>query len=872
MSRAYACDLGVWRMRTSATRLAAAAALLLAAAPAAAVPSVITHEGMVLDADGIPIDGAATMVFTIYDAPEGGAVLWTEEHSFDLAAGYYSLVFGEGEDLHGIFDGGPAWLGISVDGAAELTPRQPFSSVPFAFVAGNATGDITPSSISVGGVPVVDATGGWVGPQGSGSGLDADRLDGKDSTQFFQPTGDGAAVTLRGLLSSADGSGSGLDADVLDGLDSSKFMRVDAATGTSSDLNVGGIVSTTGVKVQGFSIPGASNNHIDGYVANVSGAISSAGHVYEGSLVGKGSNFTGTGMISTGAGEPLSAIVYGDWNDLWFVHTDWPGVVRKDYEVTMALASSGNVGIGTASPSAKLHVAGPIQFGRGGYGVGIGTSAPNLGSVTVDTIESASGNDPIELGAYSGAPVHAMSHLYVDGNTGLGTTSPTARLDVRGDINLPTGAIRFDSGTTAGTAGIASSDYARIYGEHNADAETSRLVFDIADNTDEAFLFRLTQCCGNANREPLYMDWNRVLLAKDGGNVGIGTSSPASALHVNGTSGDLVRIQSSGEADIRYIGSAAEWQAGTGWTDNPLGADAFYLYRGAGHLLVDSGGTVSIPGSVGIGTASPAAKLDVRGTLALNDNQIRTRAGEDGCHYIGGEWNFPDSSTGFGHTIASCNSPTRIIAGGHLTGYFADNGNVGIGTSSPQAKLDVAGSVKVSGSVTAASLDVSGSCQANCYRHDANACVLSPRSWTGNQIIALQNSTGGHFTGAYSVCPAGYDICPAHVAKRYCGGEDVKSGNTGGNPYGRHMWVTGWTLSNCRCTHWSGARSRSLYTQHYGWTPIADAPGAVGCPAGSHMAVNTGSPTSDWNYFICAPDSVDMYVLCCNGAAVNKTW
>ena len=53
---------------------------------------------------------------------------------------------------------------------------------------------------------------------GSGSGVDADRLDGKDSSEFVS-----TGAQALNLLKSVDGSGSQLDADRLDGLDSTSF-------------------------------------------------------------------------------------------------------------------------------------------------------------------------------------------------------------------------------------------------------------------------------------------------------------------------------------------------------------------------------------------------------------------------------------------------------------------------------------------------------------------------------------------------------------------------------------------------------------------------------------------------------------------------
>jgi len=54
-----------------------------------------------------------------------------------------------------------------------MTPREPIESVPYALTATNAVGDITPTSISIGGTTVISSTGQWmgsptglVGPQG----------------------------------------------------------------------------------------------------------------------------------------------------------------------------------------------------------------------------------------------------------------------------------------------------------------------------------------------------------------------------------------------------------------------------------------------------------------------------------------------------------------------------------------------------------------------------------------------------------------------------------------------------------------------------------------------------------------------------------
>jgi len=228
------------------------------ARPAAAqprVPAFILHEGLILGDDGVPLaQEDVRLDLAIYDQARQGVAAWSRTYSVNPVVGYYRVEIDVDDGLTELLLGGEAYLGISIDGAPELEPRHPMGSVPYALVADNAVGDITPRSIRIGDTTVIDSEGRWTGPSdhvidavkaadGSGSGLDADRLDGHDSTEFLRPAADGAAMAVLNLVLNADGTGSGLDADKLDGIDSSKFMRVDSDTGTSGSLSVQGELS-----------------------------------------------------------------------------------------------------------------------------------------------------------------------------------------------------------------------------------------------------------------------------------------------------------------------------------------------------------------------------------------------------------------------------------------------------------------------------------------------------------------------------------------------------------------------------------------------------------------------------------------------------
>jgi hypothetical protein len=125
--------------------------------------------------------------------------------------------------------GAPFILGVNAQGQlvtglnADLLDSQ---SGAFYLARANHTGTQAPATIS---------------PQGSGSGLDADLLDGLNSTAFAL-----AAHTHAPADITPQGSGSGLDADLLDGLHASAFQPIDADLTAYAALTTTGYVVRTG--------------------------------------------------------------------------------------------------------------------------------------------------------------------------------------------------------------------------------------------------------------------------------------------------------------------------------------------------------------------------------------------------------------------------------------------------------------------------------------------------------------------------------------------------------------------------------------------------------------------------------------------------
>ncbi len=104
---------------------------------ALAIPTSLSHQGRLFGTSGTPLDGAHDLVVNLYDTPSGGTAFWTGTYTAeDFDAGYYSVVMDsiESDDL----DTDGVWMGITVDGGAELSTRIQLLAVPYAVHATHA--------------------------------------------------------------------------------------------------------------------------------------------------------------------------------------------------------------------------------------------------------------------------------------------------------------------------------------------------------------------------------------------------------------------------------------------------------------------------------------------------------------------------------------------------------------------------------------------------------------------------------------------------------------------------------------------------------------------------------------------------------------
>jgi hypothetical protein len=144
-------------------RLALVLALSAPAAAQAAVPQRILHQGRLYDGAGSPVVGATPMRFALYADAASTLPLWEEVVEVECDDGYYAADLGNTTPFGDVFKQPTLYLGLAVGADPESTPRAKVGAVPYALVSENAVGDITPTSVTVNGVTVIDGFGQWVG-------------------------------------------------------------------------------------------------------------------------------------------------------------------------------------------------------------------------------------------------------------------------------------------------------------------------------------------------------------------------------------------------------------------------------------------------------------------------------------------------------------------------------------------------------------------------------------------------------------------------------------------------------------------------------------------------------------------------------------
>lgn len=118
----------------------------------AQVPQTISYQGLLTDDNGdIVPDGSYAITFSLYDQPENGESLWSENKVITIENGIISTILRVASRSEIPFDR-PYYMGLVINRDTELSPRIALTSSPYSMMARSVLGDSNsfPSSGNVG--------------------------------------------------------------------------------------------------------------------------------------------------------------------------------------------------------------------------------------------------------------------------------------------------------------------------------------------------------------------------------------------------------------------------------------------------------------------------------------------------------------------------------------------------------------------------------------------------------------------------------------------------------------------------------------------------------------------------------------------------
>ena len=586
------------------------------------VPTAISFQGKVTP---VPSPATISIDFQIYDTPgptggnKVGPLIPQSNVSVDPSTGIFNTIIDVSDAALDFTK--PYYVSVNFNKAGESTTRQQLTAAPYAITAKNVYGG-----------KVSAESGSFSGSVGIGTTAPAAQLDlagtmngglwARGSSQAKLPAAAGKGVRLYYDTTSGTGAmGSSYT------LDYGALQAYDYGSGIPKDL----LLNPTGgsVRIGGVGTGNLTLEVVGDICADNTFWARAAGR----SPVLPGSAGSGVQIYYDFTSGTNQGVSYQ--NDFGVVGAyDYYGLGPKNLALN---PSGGKVGIGTTNPTSKLTVNGSIEMTSGGrYSI----KFPD------GTVQTTAANGGQWTTAGNGSDVYKTNTA---GRVGIGTTNPTAQLDVEMSDSTGLGALNLSNLNTSGNAlayfnvgngslwigQIGSGGWGGMTncGLIQAPTGSGGLVFSTG------------------------MNWAVETIANTG-NVGIGTTKPAAAYKLDVTGA----VNSTGgfyENNVKISG---------GWTTATNGSDVY---------------KTNTAGKVGIGTTNPLAPLqvaqDINGSfssgqieaIGATDNKNRMTIGFDTTNKVG--WIQP-SYTGVSYL------PLLLNPAG---------GKVGIGTSAPTVPLDV---------------------------------------------------------------------------------------------------------------------------------------------------------------------------------------
>ncbi len=256
---------------------------------------------------------------------------------------------------------------------------------------------------------------------------------------------------------------------------------------------------------------------------------------------------------------------------------------------------------------------------------------------------------------------------------------------------------------------------------------------------------------------------SNALIVDDDGRVGLGIAAPFAALHIQSQQsgpnpGEGLRIQGTlptpaNQAYASFFNGAGSLM---GYVGDGGSANNVELASQLGDArLVSAAGTVltaSASGNVGIGNTNPGGRLDIQGSDSSNILFGR-RSGGGLAHNL-----FIDGNGNGSLQLLDAGAIPRINLGANDSTYF-NYGNVGIGTTAPETRLDVRGTTQTftlsTNFLFARSASTTGVAQVACSDVTGGVGVFGEAGGFSQGVVGVRGRSNSSDANSFGVFSAG---------------------------------------------------------------------------------------------------------------------